>query len=122
MNDPFMLQKKTYTSKELDFMPRIEVRKMISDMWLPEELLEKYESFEKQLDDTLPLLEDLLERKDQMNNMIQDLDNHSNVNTDLLKQQLIGLDIAFEELLDDRGEVRDKRLELLKIVFNLSKN
>ena len=103
-------------------MPRIEVRKMVSDMWLPEELLEKYESFEKQLDDTLPLLEDLLERKDQMNNMIQDLENYSNVNTDLLKQQLIGLDIAFEELLDDRGEVRDKRLELLKIVFNLSKN
>ena len=92
---------------------------MVSDMWLPEELLEKYESFEKQLDDTLPLLEDLLERKDQMNNMIQDLENYSNVNTDLLKQQLIGLDIAFEELLDDRGEVRDKRLELLKIVFNL---
>ena len=90
---------------------------MVSDMWLPEELLEKYESFEKQLDDTLPLLEDLLERKDQMNNMIQDLENYSNVNTDLLKQQLIGLDIAFEELLDDRGEVRDKRLELLKILF-----
>ena len=117
-----MLQKKKYTSKELDFMPRTEVRKMVSDMWLPQELLEKYESFEKQLDDTLPLLEDLLERKDQMNNMIQDLENYSNVNTDLLKQQLIGLDIAFEELLDDRGEVRDKRLELLKIVFNLSKN
>ena len=112
-----MLQKKKYTSKELDFMPRTEVRKMVSDMWLPEELLEKYESFEKQLDDTLPLLEDLLERKDQMNNMIQDLENYSNVNTDLLKQQLIGLDIAFEELLDDRGEVRDKRLELLKILF-----
>ena len=117
-----MLQKKKYTSKELDFMPRTEVRKMVSDMWLPEELLEKYESFEKQLDDTLPLLEDLLERKDQMKTMLQDLENHSNVNTDLLKQQLIGLDIAFEELLDDRGEVRDKRLELLKIVFNLSKN
>ena len=112
-----MLQKKKYASKELDFMPRIEVRKMVSDMWLPQELLEKYESFEKQLDDTLPLLEDLLERKDQMNNMIQDLENYSNVNTDLLKQQLIGLDIAFEELLDDRGEVRDKRLELLKILF-----